>query len=264
MKVLLAIPVYNEEAQLAGSIGALRHFLKANCPFETRIVIADNGSTDGTLAIARSLCELHAEIRVVHLDLKGRGRALKRVWSEAEADILTYMDVDLSTDMRAFPPLVEALVSGQFDLVTGSRLLRGSQTQRSWKRDIISRCYNALVKCLFHAKFSDAQCGFKGITREAAGRLLPAVEDPGWFFDTELLLVAEKCGYRVLDLPVKWIDDPDSRVRIFSTAWHDLKGLVRIRRNLRRRAYAGLGSGRAGGPGPVEPALRPHECQSHR
>jgi glycosyltransferase involved in cell wall biosynthesis len=249
MKVLLAIPVFNEEAQVASSIGTLQLFLKATCPFELRIVIAENGSTDDTLNIANSLAQRHSGVSVVHLETKGRGRALKKVWSESDADILSYMDVDLSTDLGSFPSLVCALTSGHFDLAVGSRLLPGSTTVRTWKRDMISRGYNTLIKCLFRTKFSDAQCGFKAITRQAASCLLPLIDDEGWFFDTELLLVAEKCGYRIFEQPVKWVDDPDSRVRVLSTIWHDINGLARVRRNMRRGAYETVNAGGHGGTG---------------
>jgi hypothetical protein len=134
-----------------------------------------------------------------------------------------------------------ALAGVGFDLAAGSRLLKPCLTTRGFKRELISRCYNRLVKAVFRTRFSDAQCGFKAITRPAAQALLPLAEDNGWFLDTELLVLAEKLGYRIFDLPVQWNDDPDSRVRIARTAWEDIKGIVRVRRNLWRGRYAGLG-----------------------
>jgi hypothetical protein len=180
----------------------------------------------------------------LHLELKGRGRALKVAWGESEADILSYMDVDLSTNLSAFPLLLESLASGGFDLAIGTRLHPQSLTKRCRKREFISRFYNRLVRLVFGTHFSDAQCGFKAITRAAAQRLLPAVEDNGWFFDTELLVIAEKCGYRIYQQPVVWTEDPDSRVRIVSTAWEDLKGMARVYRKLRRGAYGAVAAGR--------------------
>ena len=178
------------------------------------------------------LADRFQQVRVMHLEEKGRGRALRQVWLESQADVLSYMDVDLSTDLAAFPKLVDALATKRFDVATGSRLLPESKVRRSRKRELISRGYNRLVKAFFQTKFSDAQCGFKAITRKAAHVLLPLVEDNGWFFDTELLVLAEKRGYRVFDMPVKWVEDSDSRVRIFSTALADVKGLIRLRRKL--------------------------------
>lgn len=237
MLVNVTIPVFNEEKILPSSIATLHTFLREHCRFEWEIVIANNASTDSTLEVARRLTNELKGVRVVHLDQKGRGRALKKVWSESQADILSYMDVDLSSNLYAFPPLIEALISGGFDIGIGSRLLKASTTRRSLKREIISRTYNLLVKSFFFTKFSDAQCGFKAITKGAAEKLLPKVEDTGWFFDTELLVIAEKSGYRIFDLPVSWVEDLDSRVKIISTAMDDIKGLIRVRRGFATGKY---------------------------
>lgn len=237
--VNITLPVYNEEAQLSSSVSALGGFLEAHRELSWEVVIADNGSTDGTLAAARDLSQ-RAHIRVAHSDRKGRGGAVKQVWLESTADILSYMDINLSTDLAALPLLIDALASGRFDVATGSRLQAASVTTRSWQREVVSRCYNWIVKAALRTRFSDAQCGFKAITREAAARLLPAVEDTGWFFDTELLVLAEKSGYRIYDLPVRWTEDQDSRVKILSTVWADLRGIIRLYRKLRRGACAGL------------------------
>lgn len=233
----ITVPVYNEEASLAASIATLHQFLTAHARFEWEIVIANNASTDRTLSIAHALAKTFPGVRVAHLDQKGRGRALKKVWSESRADILSYMDVDLSSNLYAFPPLIEALLCGGFDIGIGSRLLKASTTRRSFKREFISRVYNLIVKAVFGTKFSDAQCGFKAITQRAAQELLPRIEDNNWFLDTELLVIAEKTGYRIFDLPVSWIEDLDSRVSIVRTAFEDLKGIVRMRRNFWLKKY---------------------------
>jgi glycosyltransferase involved in cell wall biosynthesis len=235
--VNVTIPVFNEEEVLPHSIHALCRFLTDHCRFDWEIVIANNASTDRTRDVAESLAQQYERVRVCHLEQKGRGRALKKVWSESQAEILSYMDVDLSTNLFAFPPMVEALISGGFDLGIGSRLLKASTTKRSMRRESISRIYNLMVKAIFFTRFSDAQCGFKAITRRAALTLLPKVEDTGWFFDTELLIVAEKLGYRIFDLPVSWIEDLDSRVNIVQTAFDDVKGLVRVRKNFWEGRY---------------------------
>ena len=228
----VTIPVYNEEKTLVKNVGRVALFLEMNCPPPFEIVIADNASTDRTWEFARRLQAQDERVRAVHLDEKGRGRAIKKVWKQSEADILSYMDCDLSTDLAAFPALIEALVNGGFELATGSRLLDGSRTVRGMKREIISRAYNLLIKALFRTKFSDAQCGFKAITRRTASEILPLVQDDCWFMDTELLILAEKHGRSIFDLPVRWMDDPDSRVKIWSTAFADIKGLIRLRRSL--------------------------------
>ena len=232
--VTLVIPVYNEESRLARSIERLVPFLAASCPWSWEVVIADNGSTDHTLEIARRLSEGHPAVGVLHRDEKGRGGVLRQAWSQSRAAVLSYMDADLSSDLAAFPLLIERLLDGTFDLATGSRLLAPSSTRRSLKREVISRAYNLLVRSVFHTRFSDAQCGFKALTRKAALELLPLVENNGWFLDTELLVVAEALGYRILDLPVCWLEGPESRVNVWRTVREDLAGMWRLRHGLRR------------------------------
>ena len=224
----LVVPVYNEERALADSVRRLHAYLADGFPYRTRITIADNASTDGTLAIAHDLADELADVEVLHLEQKGRGRALRAAWSASAAPVLAYLDVDLSTDLNALLPLVAPLVSGHSDVAIGTRLARGSRIVRGPKREIISRCYNLILRGSLGAGFSDAQCGFKAIRKDVARQLLPLVEDEAWFFDTELLVLAERAGLRIHEVPVDWIDDPDSRVHIASTALADLRGVTRI------------------------------------
>ncbi len=224
------VPVYNEEQDLAASIERLDQFLASQLPYSYQLVIADNASTDTTGQIADQLAHDHCSVRVVHLDAKGRGRALKQVWQGSEADVVAYMDVDLSTDLNAFLPLVAPLVSGHSDVAIGTRLSRGSRVVRGPKREIISRCYNVILRTTLGASFSDAQCGFKAIRRDVAEQLLPLVADNNWFFDTELLVLAERAGLRIHEVPVDWVDDPSSSVNIVATAVEDLAGVVRLLR----------------------------------
>ncbi|GAB3424733.1 bifunctional glycosyltransferase family 2/GtrA family protein [Flindersiella endophytica] len=224
----VVIPVYNEEIDLGPSVRRLHDHLAATFPYPFRITIADNASTDGTYPLAQELARDLPEVAAVHLDAKGRGRALRHVWSASDAAVLAYMDVDLSTDLAALLPLVAPLISGHSDLAIGTRLAKASRVVRGAKREFISRCYNLILRGTLAARFSDAQCGFKAIRREVAERLLPLVEDTGWFFDTELLVLAERAGLRIHEVPVDWVDDPDSRVDIVSTALADLKGVVRL------------------------------------
>jgi glycosyltransferase involved in cell wall biosynthesis len=235
--ISIVIPVYNEEHVLACTIAKLDTFLNGHAEYDYEIVIANNGSIDRTREIALELHEQYERVSVRHLGEKGRGRAVKEAWAASRADYLSYMDVDLSTDIMAFPHLMGPLIDRTHDLATGSRLLNPKLTNRSLKRETISRAYNFLVKCLFRTRFSDAQCGFKAVTRAAAEKLLPLVEDNSWFMDTELLIIAEKLGYRIFDLPVRWLEDRDSRVRIWKTAFDDVKGLLRVRRSLRGGKY---------------------------
>ena len=230
IRVDVVIPVYNEERDLEGSVTKLRQFLLENVPYAWRIVVADNASQDRTLSIAKDLAARYpGQVGYVHLDQKGRGRALRKAWTESDADVVSYMDVDLSTDLSAFMPLIESLIGSEYDVAIGSRLKRGSQVRRGLKREVISRIYNMIVKVMFWNEFSDAQCGFKAATRRAVRDIVPLIKDQAWFFDSELLLLAERMGYKIFEVPVKWQDDPDSRVKIVNTAWEDIKGLFRVR-----------------------------------
>ena len=227
----VVIPVLNEERALADSVNALAAFLSNNLnDYEWAVVVADNGSTDATPSICQSLSEQNSRVRHVRLEQKGRGRALKQAWAESDADIVAYMDVDLSTDLSALPQTIAAVDDEGYDIAIGSRLTRGARViGRSFKRELISRSYSLIFRAMFLAGFQDAQCGFKAVSRRAADDVAPLVVDNGWFFDTEMLLIAEKNGYRIKEIPVKWTDDPDSRVKIISTAWEDIKGLLRLR-----------------------------------
>lgn len=230
MRLDIVLPVYNEAHVLAASVEKLRSYLhNTNFPYAWRIVIADNASTDTTLDTARDLAREHLDVAVVHLPQKGRGRALKKALLESDADAMSYMDIDLSTDLDGLLPLAKAVLEDGYDVATGSRMTRGSKITRSLRREITSRGLITLIKLLFLSRLSDTQCGFKAVSRAAAQELLPRVENDGWFFDTELLLLAEKGGYRVKDIPVRWVEDTDSRVNVSKTVIEDLQGLVRMR-----------------------------------
>ena len=227
----VVVPVYNEERGLGACVERLLEHLDT-LPWSARVTIADNASTDATAVLARRLAHAHDRVRAVHLAEKGRGRALKRVWGDSDAAVLVYMDVDLSTDLNALLPLVAPLVSGHSDLAIGTRLGRGSRVVRGPRREVISRCYNVLLRGTLHAGFTDAQCGFKAIRSDVARAVLPLVHDDAWFFDTELLVLAERAGLRIHEVPVDWVDDPDSRVDVLRTAVDDLRGITRLGRGL--------------------------------
>ncbi|MEU5135606.1 MULTISPECIES: bifunctional glycosyltransferase family 2/GtrA family protein [Streptomyces] len=228
----VVVPVHNEEKDLRPCVVRLHGHLARTFPYPFRITVADNASTDTTPAVTAALAAELPGVRSVRLEEKGRGRALRTVWAASDAPVLAYMDVDLSTDLNALLPLVAPLISGHSDLAIGSRLTRSSRVVRGPKREFVSRAYNLILRSSLAAGFSDAQCGFKAIRREVAERLLPMVEDSGWFFDTELLVLAERAGLRIHEVPVDWIDDPDSTVHIVRTATEDLKGVWRVGRAL--------------------------------
>ena len=225
----IVIPVYNEEDALPVSIPKLCSFLRNNLAIPWRVTIADNASIDGTRAVSEELSREAEGVNYLYLPEKGRGRALRAAWLGSECDYVSYMDVDLSTDLSHFPALVGKLESG-WHVAIGSRLSRGSNvTQRSFKRELTSRTYNKLIWSLFFVGFPDAQCGFKAMTRQAAQAIIPHVQNNNWFFDTELLIIAEKRGYRIGVVPVAWDDDPSSTVNVVKTATEDIKGLLRLR-----------------------------------
>ncbi len=253
LAVEIVIPVYNEESGLAVSVRRLHSYLRKSFPFTFGITIADNASTDATWRIARELEAELTGVRAFYLAEKGRGNALHTVWAHSEAVVVAYMDVDLSTDLAALLPLVAPLLSGHSDVAIGTRLARSSRVVRGPKREVISRCYNAILRTTLATRFSDAQCGFKAIRTDRAKELLPLVEDTAWFFDTELLVLAERSGMRIHEVPVDWIDDPDSRVDIVATALADLRGIIRLGSNLARgrlplrsRETGGADAGMAG------------------
>ncbi|MEA2431314.1 MAG: hypothetical protein QOI19_1787 [Thermoleophilaceae bacterium] len=240
-QVEIVVPVYNEEHVLRHSIRRLHDFLSNGFPLTWRIVIADNASTDGTLAAARRLAHELPRVQVLHLQAKGRGRALRAAWSATDAEVACYMDVDLSTDLRALLPLVAPLLSGHSQVAIGTRLGRGARVERGAKREVISRSYNRLLRTVLHARFSDAQCGFKAARADALRELLPEIRDEAWFFDTELLVLAPRHGMRVHEVPVDWVDDPDSRVAIVPTAIEDLRGVARLFAASRVVRFAAVG-----------------------
>jgi putative flippase GtrA len=233
-QVEIVVPVRNEEHDLEPAVRRLRAFLDDSFPFAARITIADNGSTDGTWAQARALAAEFPLVRAVRIKRPGRGGALRTIWTGSDADIYAYMDVDLSTDLNALLPLIAPLLSGHSDVAIGTRLARGARVIRGPKREIISRCYNLLLHASLSTRVSDAQCGFKAIRADAARALLPLTTDTGWFFDTELLVLAERAGLRIHEVPVDWIDDADSRVNVMATALGDLRGIVRLGTGLAR------------------------------
>ncbi|MFJ6902177.1 glycosyltransferase, partial [Streptomyces hokutonensis] len=263
----VVVPVFNEETDLEPNVRRLHAHLTESFPYPFRITVADNASTDRTPRIAARLAAELPGTEWLRLPEKGRGRALSAAWSQSPAPVLAYVDVDLSTELAALLPLVAPLISGHSDLAIGTRLAPASRVVRGPKREVTSRCYNALLRSTLAVGFSDAQCGFKAVRRDVAEVLLPLVEDTGWFFDTELLVIAERAGLRIHEVPVDWVDDPDSRVDVLATALADLRGIARIGGALARGTLSPAALTRdpdlaAPAPGtPTEPAAQPTHAQ---
>jgi putative flippase GtrA len=224
----IVIPVYNGEGVLAASVHRLHSVLSAEVPFSWRIIIADNGSTDRTPVIAARLSDELPAVQMLRLEAKGRGRALRAAWSASDARVVCYMDADLSTDLNGLLPLVAPLLSSHSDVAIGTRLARGARVTRGTKREFISRSYNRLLRLALRAKFGDAQCGFKAVRRDVVGELLAGVRDEAWFFDTELLILAQRRGLRIHEVPVDWSEGPESSVDIIPTVLADLRGVARL------------------------------------
>lgn len=249
----IVVPVYNEERALADSIAALHTFLADELPWSWQITIVDNASTDGTAALGSALAEELDGVCYLRLPQKGRGRALRAAWTASDAAVVAYMDVDLSTDLHCLMPLLAPVLAGHSEAAIGTRLARGARVSRGLKRSFISRSYNQILRLTLRARFSDAQCGFKVIRRDVAVELLDSVRDEEWFFDTELLMLCQRRGLRIHEVPVDWVDDPDSRVRIVHTALADLRGVWRLLLNRR-------GSRRQSSPRPdASPQIRHRE-----
>jgi len=229
LSVTIVIPVYNEEIELAERIETLLGYCKTHIDsFDWEIVIVDNASVDKTFEIAAKLTKKYSRVHVLHLDKKGRGRAVKYAWSKSTSDFMAYMDVDLSTDLRHFPPLLQSLTRG-YDIAIGTRNALGSRVYgRSFLRTLTSKGYIALIKLFFWVRFTDAQCGFKAVTKEVVKKIIPHIKDNAWFFDTELLIFSEKSHSRIYEEPVTWVDNPGSTVRVLKTAQGDLLGLKRL------------------------------------
>jgi glycosyltransferase involved in cell wall biosynthesis len=227
----VGLPVFNEEAALRRSVELLHGYLESSATFRWRIVVIDNGSTDRTAALAMELGRELDGVELLQLGSRGKGRALRRLIETSEADIVSYMDIDLSTNLVYHGLLIEGIRCG-YDICFGTRLMQGSLTRRSLRREIVSRVFNRLVQLAFGAKFSDASCGFKAFRRDTVKALLPLIGSDSWCFDVELLLVAERNGMRLFEIPVEWIEGGQSKVELPKVTAEYLRELLRIRATL--------------------------------
>ncbi len=212
-RVELTLPVYNEEHVLLESVDTIINTFKDKMKYPYQVVIADNGSTDRTPEIARELARQHENVSYISLTRKGRGHALISAWDASQAEIVSYMDIDLSTDLEHYPELIDSVANG-YDMATGVRLHRESQVKRSFKRNVTSKCYASLLRFFLGFRVVDAQCGFKAVKRNAYQKLIPSVKDREWFFDTEILFHAQKDRMKVKELPVKWVEDQQTKVKV--------------------------------------------------
>jgi len=230
-KILFILPVYNEQDCVGKNSLLLCDFLEEKIQGDWTIRIVDNASTDNTLKMAQDASRECKKITVLHLDEKGKGRAIKNAMKDLSYDVYAFLDIDMSTDMNHIPELLRWIDEG-YDVVIGSRLLPGSNTKRSFRREILSRGYNILTRLLLGLPVRDTHCGFKALTRSVVEDVVPKVEDNEFFFDTELLARANKTGYKIKEMPVSWIEDADSKVNVKRTVINYLKNLVKLRRSM--------------------------------
>ena len=228
----------NEHVVLRSSIERIVAYL-ATLPYSWRVTIVDNGSTDGTWQIATELAGSIPGVRALRLAERGRGRALRAAWCDSDAGVVAYTDIDLSFGLNGFLPLVSALLTGHSDVAIGSRVNLTSRVARIPKREVISHIYNLLLRVATECGFSEAQSGFKAARAEVARELAPRVRAQKWFFDTEMLLLAEQEGLRIHEVAVDYVDDLDSRVNVRATGNENLLGLTRLTTERLRRRPSG-------------------------
>lgn len=240
MKIVIAIPAYNEEVMLSTSVERLVVAVR-QLPHQWRIIIADNRSQDKTASIAKQLAATYTEVRYLLVPERGKGLAIRTAWQSADADAYSFMDADLATDLSALPALVNGIIAGS-DLVIGSRFHRQSVVVRSASRKLISRGYRLVLWLLFRLRLKDAPCGFKAINASALATLLPLVHNDKFFFDSELVILAEKLGYGVTEIPVHWHDPREgedrSKVNPLTVSIAYLREALALRGRLRKLRQA--------------------------
>lgn len=230
--ILIAIPCYNEEKIIKKNILILLEFCDQNLKQDFTIIIADNNSNDQTKQIIKGL--ENEKIKYIFIPRKGKGLAIETAWQSQDSDIYVFMDADLAADLNALPELIRQIKQG-YDICIGSRFHKLSKVKRGIIRKIFSHGYSFLFKIILNSKINDAPCGFKAINRKARQNILPQVRNKEWFFDSELLILAEKQNYKIKEIPIKW-EEPKhrkSRAGITSIIREYLKMLLKTRKRLK-------------------------------
>lgn len=235
MKLLITIPAYNEEAIIESSLLKLAAYAqKFLADYDYQIIVADNKSTDKTAEKVKQLLVKINRLDYLFIEQKGKGLAIRTTWQKylADFDYFVFMDADLATDLKALLPLVSALASENYDLAIGSRNLKKSKIQRSLLRRFFSFGYGVLAKLILGTKISDSTCGFKAVSQKVVQAIMPLVKNQTWFFDSELVFLAEKKGFKIKEIPVNWAEpskENKSKVNVFKVSGQYLKELLRLR-----------------------------------
>ena len=233
----IIIPLYNEGKIIAKTIETLIHFLaQSGFPYEYVITLANNASTDNSLMVCEELTRKFRQVRILDLTGKGKGRAIRAAWTTAEAEILTFMDADLSSDLSFFRSLIDAVVVEGYDLATGNRLGKNSKIiNRRFLRSVASRLYNIFIRVLFKTSISDHQCGFKAMSKQAFFSVAPLLEDNAWFFDTELIVMARQQGLKIKPIDIMWSDNTDSKVTLGRTSYEMFRAAWKLKKRLKQK-----------------------------
>jgi len=215
----VVLPAYNEVNRLEVAVAKISQALKEDeYPYE--IIIAEDGSTDGTAEKAEELAQKNSCVKHIHREKRlGRGTALSNAFRQCNGEVFVYMDLDLSTDLKSLKPLVDAIIIEGYDFSTGSRMLPESRVERTLGRSISSKSYNFLVRHMLDSKVKDHQCGFKALRKEAVLSLLNEVEATHWFWDTEILVRAHRHGFKIKEIPVNWTSGEDTKVNLAKDSW---------------------------------------------
>lgn len=237
MTIDVLLPIYNEEKILDANIRLLFGYCQHHLAGDWQLMLIINGSVDQSLTIAENLAQEFEQIKIINLPTGGKGQALKTGLQYSTAEVAVYMDIDLAVALSALPPLISLVAENKGALAIGSRLLPASQTERSWLRNYSSKLYNWLANTLLRCQISDWQCGFKAMNLDVRQAVVPLIQDNYWFFDTELIALAQKNNLRIAELPVSWSENRyavrQSKIRPIRDGFIFLKNLWQLKKRLK-------------------------------
>ena len=232
----IIIPAYNEENRLPNTLEQVFHFLEKR-PYDSEVIVVENGSTDKTFEFAQKLAQRHKNLRVIHNEERGKGGAVLRGVREALGEYVFICDADLSMPVAEISKFLPPTLN-DFDIAIGSREAPGAvRYNEPYYRHLTGRVFNMLIRLMVLPDLQDTQCGFKCLRAGVARDIFPFQTLTGWAFDVELLYIAYLHGYRILEIPIDWYFNADSKVRVLRDSWRMFIDLLVIRRNARRGYY---------------------------